>query len=900
MKKISLLLALLILLSSCSIGTREQNRANEDRNKAELASNKIDEHSSAARGTKVPKAFIPKESKYALDESTEVLIDAPIISKSNIKNYYKHGDHWHIFTWDGKEYITYRDPAEMSAAEQANLNKVGKETEKYSLRQIVEHTVKIYEKNGSLLIRWKHIDHYHDSIYGLSEDIEGLVIEDAPEDYLPESGMEIPSLVANKRYFRFGEKIYVIDGMSQVEYKGEDGSQSEEKREDEHEAYSLSQIVANIEKIYMKKNLLMIKWLHIDHYHESAYGISEDIDGLIIEEAPQDFQINEKSEIPSSIEKIRYFRGKDRIYYISDQNKKENPAEKKAKDEAEEKKDSDKKQQNEEKLDQESDIPGEEVVRNLEHISIKSSQLILYWLHNIPGNPHYHSSIYGISEDVKNVKIVETGKSEVRGLEEIPSSVAGKSYYKGQGRNADTIYCVTDSDSDSSSGGISSGNGNASDRGSSNGGGNKDAEKEIPGAEIVANIEKIYIKNGLVILKWLHRVPGHEHYHESAIGFHEDIKNVKILDAPEGFVPKDELEIPSNVPGKKYYRGTGNHADSIFVIKISLGLFESAKESGDRVEVVYKGKKHLLFPLEYRMALKENRFFPNEESQIRIDPKFDEDRTIFLKEEKLAESFDFWATWKRRDAEELRNDGSTGFQRFRWYIVRKEANSYSQIEVDEDDSGILAPEMYELQTADDEALLKIAALAADEKILDEAKYLVKIQKNLSNGTVSEGTKEKIRYARKIFIRNGELSLKWWHINHWHFEPVSWHADLIIEKAPSDYQADPQKRIDELSLDQELLNRIYYIEEDRIYYVELSSEDFLSEKASEIVRRRERFLSAASEEERIEFEYGENSQREEILRFLELYEALNDEAKANLSEKKNDLENILSILPDGTI
>lgn len=56
--------------------------------------------------------FTQKETKYKKDDTTEVLIDSEI-KKDDIVKVIKHGDHWHVFTKDGKEHITYVDPSKM-------------------------------------------------------------------------------------------------------------------------------------------------------------------------------------------------------------------------------------------------------------------------------------------------------------------------------------------------------------------------------------------------------------------------------------------------------------------------------------------------------------------------------------------------------------------------------------------------------------------------------------------------------------------------------------------------------------------------------------------------------------------------------------------------------------------
>ncbi|MDO5100401.1 MAG: hypothetical protein Q4D52_02385 [Eubacteriales bacterium] len=59
--------------------------------------------------TKADKKYVPKQVKYQKDETTQVLVDADIQAKDIVK-IVQHGDHWHVFTNDGRERITYQDP----------------------------------------------------------------------------------------------------------------------------------------------------------------------------------------------------------------------------------------------------------------------------------------------------------------------------------------------------------------------------------------------------------------------------------------------------------------------------------------------------------------------------------------------------------------------------------------------------------------------------------------------------------------------------------------------------------------------------------------------------------------------------------------------------------------------
>ena len=89
--------------------------------------------------------FVEKETNYKKDETTEVLIDAEI-KKSDIVRSYKHGDHWHVFTKDGKEHITYTDPSKLGDGNSLSLVSV---VSKSKLRGL----------NVTSIL--KHGDHWH-------------------------------------------------------------------------------------------------------------------------------------------------------------------------------------------------------------------------------------------------------------------------------------------------------------------------------------------------------------------------------------------------------------------------------------------------------------------------------------------------------------------------------------------------------------------------------------------------------------------------------------------------------------------------------------------------------------------------------------------------------------------
>ena len=88
---------------------------------------------------------VKTEQKIKEDKTTEVLLDSEI-KKEDIVKFFKHGDHWHIFTKDGKEHISYKDP-----------NSFGKDGG-VDLVDVVDKN-KLKDKN--VVAIKKHGDHWH-------------------------------------------------------------------------------------------------------------------------------------------------------------------------------------------------------------------------------------------------------------------------------------------------------------------------------------------------------------------------------------------------------------------------------------------------------------------------------------------------------------------------------------------------------------------------------------------------------------------------------------------------------------------------------------------------------------------------------------------------------------------
>ena len=89
--------------------------------------------------------YVAKKSSIKKDKTTEVLVDAEI-KKEDIVKIVKHGDHWHVFTKDGREKITYTDPSKMESINNLDM---------------VSVVGKSQLKNKDVVAIKKHGDHYH-------------------------------------------------------------------------------------------------------------------------------------------------------------------------------------------------------------------------------------------------------------------------------------------------------------------------------------------------------------------------------------------------------------------------------------------------------------------------------------------------------------------------------------------------------------------------------------------------------------------------------------------------------------------------------------------------------------------------------------------------------------------
>lgn len=139
---LSLILVFALGLYACG----NKNSKKEDiKEKSEVETN-IKDNESTNKEIK----FVTKQSKTQIDNTTEVLIDGGDFSKNDIAKVVKHGDHWHVFTKDGREIITYTDPEK--AKNLSDIKDVVNTVSKNDLKKI----------SGNDVVKiLKHGDHWH-------------------------------------------------------------------------------------------------------------------------------------------------------------------------------------------------------------------------------------------------------------------------------------------------------------------------------------------------------------------------------------------------------------------------------------------------------------------------------------------------------------------------------------------------------------------------------------------------------------------------------------------------------------------------------------------------------------------------------------------------------------------
>lgn len=175
--KLNLLLATGLMISGCNV--------NHD-NKA-----------SAPLKQKI--SFNTKPVNYLKDTTTEVLLDAKI-NKKDITKVIKHGDHWHVFTIDGKEHITYVDPDLINDDEGLSMVSV------VSLEQLKKLSVKTIKVHGN---HW-HIYTNDGSEYLTYEDPSALFPGIYIEEYQGNHHDHHEHLIHNKQHYHENEIVLIL------------------------------------------------------------------------------------------------------------------------------------------------------------------------------------------------------------------------------------------------------------------------------------------------------------------------------------------------------------------------------------------------------------------------------------------------------------------------------------------------------------------------------------------------------------------------------------------------------------------------------------------------------------------------------------------------------------------
>lgn len=118
------------ILSSCSLFSKSEKKSEQINESTKKVEQTTDSN---------------KQSTIKKDKTTEVLIDSEI-KKEDIAKIVKHGDHWHVFTKDGREKITYKDPNKLQNT--SNL-------------EMVSVVGKNRLKGQNVVAIKKHGDHWH-------------------------------------------------------------------------------------------------------------------------------------------------------------------------------------------------------------------------------------------------------------------------------------------------------------------------------------------------------------------------------------------------------------------------------------------------------------------------------------------------------------------------------------------------------------------------------------------------------------------------------------------------------------------------------------------------------------------------------------------------------------------
>lgn len=195
-----------------------------------------------------PTEFKQKTTTYAADTTTDVLLDAPDVDANDIVKIIKHGDHWHVFTKDGREIITYKDPTLAHTTQ--DLRDVHSVVSNSELTDMGVQVVRILQ----------HGNHWH--VY-TSDGREFITYSD-PSSYYP--NITIGTYTGSRNHESYTHPAF--DGGSGQDYSGTPsyGSSSDSSSSSSvPNIPGLVEVHSGLDEIKNKDIVKILK--HEDHWH---------------------------------------------------------------------------------------------------------------------------------------------------------------------------------------------------------------------------------------------------------------------------------------------------------------------------------------------------------------------------------------------------------------------------------------------------------------------------------------------------------------------------------------------------------------------------------------------------------------------------------------------------------
>lgn len=195
-----------------------------------------------------PTEFKQKTTTYAADTTTDVLLDAPDVDANDIVKIIKHGDHWHVFTKDGREIITYKDPTLAHTTQ--DLRDVHSVVSNSELTDMGVQVVRILQ----------HGNHWH--VY--TSDGREFITYSNPSSYYP--NITIGTYTGSHNHESYTHPAF--DGGSGQDYSGTpsyDSSSDSSSSSSVPNIPGLVEVHSGLDEIKNKDIVKILK--HEDHWH---------------------------------------------------------------------------------------------------------------------------------------------------------------------------------------------------------------------------------------------------------------------------------------------------------------------------------------------------------------------------------------------------------------------------------------------------------------------------------------------------------------------------------------------------------------------------------------------------------------------------------------------------------